>query len=118
MANLQYYFFPTDFYYPRPSKTNTQTNVDERQAILPAENPSMGKDVREHGDDQMKDAADKNSTRVKATSFGMNFVPANKQILGLTCRREPALLFQGLMNSKLSRQVPDKYRDNQISNFL
>lgn len=119
MANLlQYYFFPTDFYYPRTSNKTQITNEDQRQVILPAKNPNTARNsVNEHGDHEMKDAADKNSSRVKATSFGMSFVPDNKQILGLHCRSDRPS-FRVLMNAKLSRQVPDKYRDNQISNSL
>lgn len=118
MANLlQYYFFPTDFYYPRTSN-ETQTNEDQRQVILPAKNPNTaGNNINEHGDHEMKDAADKNPSRVKATSFGMSFVPDNKQILGLHCRSDHPS-FRVLKNAKLSRQVPDKYRDNQISKSL
>lgn len=44
MAGLQYYFFPTDFYYPRPTKISTDDvavkEVAVRGGVL--ENPASG----------------------------------------------------------------------------
>uniref|UniRef100_A0A3Q7G1C7 Uncharacterized protein n=1 Tax=Solanum lycopersicum TaxID=4081 RepID=A0A3Q7G1C7_SOLLC len=44
MAGLQYYFFPTDFYYPRPPKISTD-NVKVTETVVHGgvlENPASG----------------------------------------------------------------------------
>nr|GLL36641.1 hypothetical protein F511_02446 [Ipomoea trifida] len=35
MAGLQYYFFPTDFFYPKPSKPAATTTLPPPQVTLP-----------------------------------------------------------------------------------
>ncbi|OIT06999.1 hypothetical protein A4A49_51135 [Nicotiana attenuata] len=42
MVGLQYYFFPTDFYYPRPPKINGDTKISTNDAAATAVPPASG----------------------------------------------------------------------------
>ncbi|PON67416.1 hypothetical protein TorRG33x02_264570 [Trema orientale] len=53
MAGMQYYFFPTDFYYPRPQSANVDRHAGDRQLVPPVlevQKLDNSKDVDHHED--------------------------------------------------------------------
>ncbi|PON36410.1 hypothetical protein PanWU01x14_328500 [Parasponia andersonii] len=53
MAGMQYYFFPTDFYYPRPQSAKVDRHAGDHQLVPPVldvQKLDSGKDVDYHED--------------------------------------------------------------------
>lgn len=55
MAGLQYNFFPTDFYYPRPqASSDINNNKQQVQSISMADNPSVNTSVDHNNSGDLK----------------------------------------------------------------
>ncbi|KAJ6921760.1 hypothetical protein NC652_015639 [Populus alba x Populus x berolinensis] len=48
MAGLQYYFFPTDFFYPRPPSAAKETVSSTVQRIQPQKGDAEDRDMEQH----------------------------------------------------------------------
>jgi hypothetical protein len=48
MAGLQYYFFPTDFFYPRPPSAANESVSSPVQRIQPQKGDAEDRDMEQH----------------------------------------------------------------------
>ncbi|KAG8372044.1 hypothetical protein BUALT_Bualt12G0025700 [Buddleja alternifolia] len=90
MAGLQYYFFPTDFYYPRPPSVNGDTSSHDQRQVLPVKNPlNQETDIADAL--QVKNATDQNTRSYKVVKVpsSMSLVPTLKPVIST---RSPVLL--------------------------
>lgn len=74
MAGMQYYFFPTDFYYPKPPPVGTVDPTPEHRLhhrhVALVNEPESG--------EQLEGAADTNSRTYKVPALTMRHVPTQK----------------------------------------
>lgn len=80
MAGLQYYFFPTDFYYPRAISTDAVDNLHKGiQVIPPSPGDAVNCDGQTKGDTKVKMINSNNYKLLKIISMPTAIVPVPKK---------------------------------------